>query len=154
MIWSLERASGADALVGAGMLLAPLLVPLLILLVIGLPGLRGISRRLTALLLVACTVVAVAGVARALVYEPILDLRCGLFCGHSPVLVVANLGLAAWLGAVVAATTAIVCGIIALEILFSGPARASGGVSRRAVARAGCVGDGCVQRDSSGYAPL
>ncbi len=122
MIWSLERASDADALVGAGMLLGPLLVPLLIVLAIGLPALRGISRRLTALLLVLCTVVAVTGVARALVYEPILDLRCGLFCGHSPVLVVANLGLAAWLGAVAAATTAIVCGILALRILSAGPA--------------------------------
>ena len=76
-------------------------------------------------------VVAVAGVTRALVYEPILDLQCGLFCGHSPVLVVANLGLAAWLGAVAAATTAIVCGIIALGILFAGRARA-----RRASRRA------------------
>ena len=128
VIWSIERLNGADPLVGAGMLLAPLLVPTLALLVLALPGLWRIPQRLARGLVVASVVVAVAGVSRVLVYEPILDLHCGPFCGHSPVLVVANLGLAAWLGWVAAATSVAVCGTIALGILLARPARTRGAV--------------------------
>lgn len=127
VIWSLERVSGADALVGAGMILAPLLVPLLIILVIGLPALWRIPGRLTPFLVASSLVIGLSGVARALVYEPILDLRCELFCGHSPVLVVANPGLAGALGAVAEATTAIACATLALGILFAGSTRAASG---------------------------
>ena len=72
-VWSLERVNGADALVGAGMLLAPLLVPVLILLVLALPGLTRLSRSVASILVVGAATIAVAGVARAVVYEPILD---------------------------------------------------------------------------------
>src|SRR5688572_20122103 len=126
VIWSLERVSGADSLVGTGMVLAPLLVPWLVVLVMGLPVLWRIPRRLSQFLAVSSVVIAVTGVARALVYEPILDLECRLFCGHSPVLVVANLGLAAWLGAVAAVTTAIVCGTMAMGIAFARSGQAAG----------------------------
>ena len=123
VVWSVERVSGADALVGAGLILAPLLVPSLILVVVGPPALWRISHRPMATLVGAAAVIAVAGVARALVYEPIRDLYCGLFCGHSPVLVVANPGIAAWLSIVAGATTFIVCGAIALGILLEGSGR-------------------------------
>jgi len=126
VIWSVEQVNGADALVGAGMILGPLLVPLLVLIVVGLPALWRIPYPLTPFLVVASLVIAVTGVARALVYQPILDFHCGLFCGHSPVLVVANLGLAAWLGAVAAVTTVVVCGTLALGILFARSGRAGG----------------------------
>lgn len=39
VIWSIERVIDADALVGAGMILAPLLPPLLVVVVVGLPAL-------------------------------------------------------------------------------------------------------------------
>jgi len=115
VIWSVERVSGADALVGAGLILAPLLAPALIILILGLPALWRSSRQLTGMLLVASLVIAMTGVVRAFVYDPIRDLQCELFCGHSPVLIVANLGLAAWLGAVGAAATAVVCAIVAFR---------------------------------------
>ena len=127
VIWSIERVIDADALVGAGMILAPLLPPLLVVVVVGLPALWRIPDRLTPALVAASIVIAVTGVLRVLVYEPILDLHCGLFCGHSPVVVVSNAGLAAWLGTVSLLTTAIVCGTVALGILSARWGQAGGG---------------------------
>ena len=126
VIWSVERVNGADALAAGGMLLGPLLVPLLILLVTGLPDLWLIPDRWTRVLVAAAALIAMAGVGRALVYDPILDLRCGPFCGHSPVVVVANLGLASWLGVAAATTSTLACGAIAAGVLVGRSGRVSG----------------------------
>jgi signal transduction histidine kinase len=55
---------------------------------------------------------------RALVYEPLLDLHCGPFCGHSPVLLTWHAELAAMLGTAAMSTTIIVCGALGLAVLF------------------------------------
>ena len=97
--WAAASVNRSDALVGVGLLVAPLLVPWLVLLIADLPTPWRPARAMS-LVAVAFVGIGLAGVLRALVYEPLLDLNCGPFCGHSPVLLTSNLGLAALLGAV------------------------------------------------------
>jgi signal transduction histidine kinase len=114
--WGAASVNRSDALVGVGLLVSPLLVPWLVLLVTELAT-PWRPRRATSVVAAAFVGIGVAGVVRALVYEPLLDLDCGPFCGHSPVLVAPNLGLAALLAAIATWTTIVVCGYLGLEIL-------------------------------------
>ena len=61
--------------------------------------------------------IGLTGVVRALVYEPMLDLQCGPFCGHSPVLVASSGELAAILGDTAAWMTVTVCISLGLGVL-------------------------------------
>ena len=70
------------------------------------------------ILVVAFVGIGLPGVLRALVYEPLLDLDCGPFCGHSPVLVTSNLALAGLLGAVATSTTILLCAAVGIAILI------------------------------------
>jgi signal transduction histidine kinase len=115
--WGVASVSSSDPLVGVGFLVAPLLVPWLVLQIAELPT-RWRPGHATSLVAVAFAGIGLSGVVRALVYEPLLDLHCGPFCGHSPVLLASNLGLAALLGAVATSTTIVVCGSIGLAVLF------------------------------------
>jgi signal transduction histidine kinase len=114
--WVAASGNRSDALVGAGFLVAPLLVPWLVVQVTELPTpwrpVRG-----TSAVAVAFVGIGLPGLVRALVYEPLLDLSCGPYCGRSPVLVAPNLGLAALLAAIATWTTILVCGFLGLEPL-------------------------------------
>ena len=67
---------------------------------------------------VAFVGIGAVGMLRALVYEPLLDLNCGPFCAHSPVLLTANVGFAAVLEAASTTTTILLCGSVGLAILI------------------------------------
>ena len=62
--------------------------------------------------------IGLTGVLRALVYEPLLDLHCGPFCGHSPVVLMSNGGLAALLGAAATWTTIALCASLGVEVML------------------------------------
>ena len=114
--WGVASVTRSDALVGVGLLVAPLFVPWIVLQVAALPT-RWRPTHATLLVAVAFVGIGLAGVVRALVYEPMLDLKCGPYCGHSPVLVASSGELAAILGATAAWVTVIVCVSIGLGIL-------------------------------------
>jgi signal transduction histidine kinase len=115
--WAAASVNRSDALVGAGLLVAPLLVPWLVLLIADLPT-SWRPARARSFVAVAFVGIGLTGVVRALVYEPLLDLDCGPFCGHSPVLLTSSMGLAALLGAAVTWTTIVVCGSVGLAVLI------------------------------------
>jgi signal transduction histidine kinase len=115
--WGAASVNRSDALVGVGLLVAPFLVPLLVLQVAELPT-RWRPGHATSIVVVAFVGIGLAGVARALVYEPLLDLHCGPFCGHSPVVLAPNLGLANTLGAVATWATIVVCTTVGLAVLL------------------------------------
>ncbi len=114
--WGVASVTRSDALVGVGLLVAPLLVPLLVLQVTVLPT-RWRPTRSTLVVAVAFLGIGLTGLVRALVYEPMLDLQCGPFCGHSPVLVASSGELAAILGDTAAWMTVIVCISLGLDVL-------------------------------------
>lgn len=115
--WGMASVTRSDPLVGVGLLVAPLLVPWLVLLIASLPTPWRPARSM-AFAAIAFVGIGLTGVLRALVYEPLLDLHCGPFCGHSPVLVTSNPELAAMLGTAATWTTIIVCGSVGLTVLF------------------------------------
>jgi signal transduction histidine kinase len=114
--WGAASVNRSDALVGIGLLVAPFLVPWLVVQVTELPT-SWRPRRATSAVAVAFVGIGLPGLVRALVYEPLLDLDCGPFCGHSPVLLVPNLGLAALLAAIATWTTILLGGYLGLEVL-------------------------------------
>jgi signal transduction histidine kinase len=114
--WAAASVNRSDPLVGVGLLVAPLLVPWLVLLNADLPTPWRPARAMS-FVAVAFVGIGLTGVVRALVYEPLLDLNCGPFCGHSPVLLTSSRGLAALLGAVATWTTIIVCGSVGVAVL-------------------------------------
>ena len=114
--WAVASVTRSDALVGVGLLVAPLLVPWLVLQVIALPT-RWRLTHATLLVAVAFVGIGLTGVVRALVYEPMLDLQCGPFCGHSPVLLASSGELAAILGETAAWVTVGVCIALGLGVL-------------------------------------
>ena len=114
--WGITSVTRSDPLSAIGFLVAPLLGPFLVLQVVELRTAWG-PRRGTPVVPVAFLGMGLAGVIRALVYEPLLDLNCGPFCGHSPVLITANMGLASILGGVATATTIVVSGFVGLAVV-------------------------------------
>jgi len=114
--WGVASVARWDPLTALGFLIAPLLVPLLVLQVAELPT-AWRPRRATWLVAVAFAGIGLAGAIRVLVYEPLLDLNCGPFCGHSPVLVTANNALASVLGGVATITTIFVSVCVALAVV-------------------------------------
>jgi signal transduction histidine kinase len=114
--WAAASVNRSDALVGAGLLVAPLLVPWLILLIADMPTSWRPTRAMF-FVAVAFVGIGLTGVVHALVYEPLLDLDCGPFCGHSPVLLTSSMGLAALLGATATWATIFVCGSVGFAVL-------------------------------------
>ena len=114
--WAPASVNRSDPLVGAGLLVTPFLVPWLVLLIADLPTPWRPTRSMV-FVVVAFVGIGLTGVIRALVYEPLLDLDCGPFCGHSPVLLTSNVGLAALLRAATTWTTILVCGSLGLAVL-------------------------------------
>ena len=114
--WGAASVNRSDALVGVGLLVAPLLVPLLVLQIAELPTRWRPGHAMSAVA-VAFVGIGLTGVARALVYEPLLDLHCGPFCGHSPVVLAPSMGLANVLGAAASWTTIVVCASVGLAVL-------------------------------------
>lgn len=115
--WGAASVNRSDALVGVGLLVAPFLVPLLVLLTADLPT-RWRPGHATSVVAVAFVGIGLTGVVRALVYEPFLDLHCGPFCGHSPVILTSNMGLANLLGVAATWTTIVVCASVGLAVLY------------------------------------
>ena len=114
--WGAGSVTSSDPLSALGFLVSPFLVPWLLLQVAVVPA-AWRPRRAMAAVAVAFLGIGVAGVIRAFVYEPLLDLNCGPFCGHSPVLLTANQGLASILAGVTTSTAVGVSAFVALSIV-------------------------------------
>ena len=114
--WGVASVTRSDPLTAVGLVVGPLLVPWLVLQVAGVPT-AWRPHRAMLVVAVAFGGIGLTGIVRALVYDPLLDLNCGPFCGHSPVLLVANQGLASILGSVATITTVLVSGSVALAII-------------------------------------
>ncbi len=114
--WGAASVTRSDPLSALGFLVAPLLIPLLVLQVAEVPT-AWRPRRAMSAVAVAFLGIGLAGVIRAFVYEPLLDLNCGPFCGHSPVLLAANLDLASILAGVATSTSVGVAGFVGLAIV-------------------------------------
>lgn len=117
LTWTIDSVNSADALHGIGLIVAPLLVPALVVLIADLPVSWRPVRPRSTVPTIAFLGIGVVGMARALVYEPLLDLDCRPFCGHSPVLVTPNLELAAGLAIVASLTTVVVCAVCSERVL-------------------------------------
>ncbi len=114
--WGVASVNRSDTLVGVGFLVAPFLVPWLLLQIAELPT-RWRPGHAASLVAVAFVGIGLGGVIRALVYQPLLDLECGPFCGHSPVLLTSQMGLAAFLEAAAMWTAIVVCASVGLGVL-------------------------------------
>ena len=118
------------SLVGAGFLIGPLTFLWLVVLARDLPTPVRVDQGWDRLMMFGALVAAIAGFARALVYQPILDLRCGPFCGHSPVVISSDLRLAGILGSTAVLATVAVASIAAIRMAFGLAARQAGGRRR------------------------
>jgi signal transduction histidine kinase len=114
--WGAASVTRSDPLSAVGFLVAPLLVPWLVLQVAELST-AWRPRRAMSVVAVAFVGIGLAGVIRALVYEPLLDLKCGPFCGHSPILLTANQGLASILEGLATTTTIFVSGFVIFAVV-------------------------------------
>ena len=114
--WGAASVTRSDPLSAVGLVVAPMLVPWLVLQVAELPAAWRPPRAMP-VVAVAFVGIGLAGILRALVYEPLVDLNCGPFCGHSPVLVAANPALASILASLATITTILVTGSVALAVI-------------------------------------
>ena len=115
--WAVASVNRSNALLGLGLLVAPMLVPWVVLQITELPT-RWRPGHRKSIVAVAFVGIGLSGVLRALMYEPLLDLNCGPFCGHGPVLLTSNIALSAALAAVASWTTMLVCAVVGIAILF------------------------------------
>ncbi len=140
--WTTATVFGADPVLGPGTLLAPLLVPLLVLVALQLPRPSrrdGIGTRLAVVAIIA---IAMVGVVRAVVYEPFLDLDCGPFCGHNPVLLTADNGLAEGLARFASGASVLLCASVAVVLVRQVTSLSSAGSRTRAAIVIGAAGMG------------